>query len=262
MSEDRFRDRFNPSAQGETEGGQLYVREEAGRHAELQARLRGNFMVRRKKRDVQPQLKLPRIEVVHVEENGDIRAALAAEKLLDIDPLNLPGPDSPVIGQIATVRRMMGMAVAPLAVPYVQMVLDGGEERVFLAAYHTSVMNYLEERLATYRPLRIDGSTSPNRRQKIVDDFSEPGRRLLIGQILAIGIGTDGLQRGCSRGICVEPDWTPGINDQLIDRLDRMGQADAVLFSFLVAPNSFAERILSRSLDKAVDIDRALDKRF
>ncbi len=260
MSEDLFRERFNPSEQGETEGGDIYVREEAGRHSELQSRLRGNFMVRRLKRDVQPQLKLPRIEIVHVEENGDVRAALAAERLLDIDPTKLPGPLDPIGGQIATVRRMMGRAVAPLAAAYVEMLLDGGEERVFLAAYHTEVMDALEERLRRYHPLRIDGSTSPNRRQKIVDDFGG-SHRLLIGQILAVGIGTDGLQHSCSRGVCCEPDWTPGNNEQLINRLDRMGQKEKVLFSFLVAPGSFAERILGRSLEKAEDIDKTLDRR-
>lgn len=259
MSEDRFAYRFNPSSQGETESGSIYVREESGRQGELQSRLRGNFMVRRLKRDVLPQLKMPTIEVVHVEETGEVRKALEAERLLDLDPNRLEGVSSEIIGQISTVRRMMGMAVAPLAAQYVETLLDSGEERVFLAAYHTGVIAYLAKALARFHPGIIDGSTPPQRRPQIVEAF-ERGR-LLIGQILAIGTGTDGLQQACSRGVCAEPDWVPGVNEQLVNRLDRMGQKDKVLFSFLCPQGSFSERVLGTSLYKADDIDKVLDRK-
>lgn len=261
MSEAHFQKRFNPSVTRETEDGRIYIDERTGRHGELQARLRSNFMVRRLKRDVQPQLKLPLLDIVHVEETGAVKAALKAESLLQIDPESLEGIDAAILGEIATVRRMMGIAVAPLAADYTEMVLDGGEEKVFLVAYHTQVMDMLEADLARFNPLRIDGSTPPSRRQKIVDEFGQPGRRLLIGQILAVGIGTDGLQHLCQRGIAAEPDWVSGVNEQVVNRLDRMGQQGQVLFDFLVAPNSFGERVLGSALRKNQTIHKALDRR-
>jgi SWI/SNF-related matrix-associated actin-dependent regulator 1 of chromatin subfamily A len=262
MSEAAFKDRFNPSAQFENAAGQLVIKEASGRHGELQARLRGNFMVRRLKKDVQPQMKMPLLEIVHVEETGEVRRALQAERLLDIDPTDLEGINSEILGEIATVRRMMGIAVAPLAAEYVDMLLQGGEEKVFLVGYHTQVLDILEAKLERYHPLRIDGSTSPSRRQKAVEQFGKPGTRLLIGQILAVGTGTDGLQNHCSRGVAAEPDWVSGVNEQVINRIDRMGQAEQVLFSFLVAPNSFGERVLGTSLQKAKEVDKALDRRL
>ena len=262
LSEDRFRKRYNPSAQIENSQGDLITIEKSGRHGELQNRLRSNFMVRRLKADVQPQLKLPLLEVVHVEETGEVRKALEAERLLDIDPNDLEGIDTTVLGQIATVRRMMGLAVAPLAAEYVDMLLAGGEEKVFLVAYHTQVLDILEAKLARWKPMRIDGSTLPGRRQKIVDDFKLPGRGLLIGQILAVGTGTDGLQECCSRGVAAEPDWVNGVNEQVINRLDRMGQKYQVLFSFLVAQNSFGERVLGTALKKGKEVDKGLDRRI
>ena len=54
----------------------------------------------------------------------------------------------------------------------------------------------------------------------------------------------------------------PGVNEQVINRLDRMGQKFQVLFSFLVAPNSFGERVLGSSLKKAQDVDKGLDRRI
>lgn len=262
MSEERFRKRFNPSAQIENANGDLITIEKSGHHGELQNRLRANFMVRRLKKDAQPQLKLPLLEIVHVEETGEVRRALEAERLLDIDPTDLEGLDFDIMGEIATVRRLMGVAIAPLAADYVDMLFRGGEEKVFLVAYHHQVMDILQEKLARYKPLRIDGNTPSARRPKIIEAFNTPGRTLLIGQITAIGTGTDGLQENCSRGVAAEPDWVNGVNEQVINRLDRMGQAYQVLFSFLVAPNSFGERILGKALEKGQEVDKALDRRL
>lgn len=261
LSEDRFRKRYNPSAQIENANGDMITIEKSGRHGELQNRLRANFMVRRLKKDAQPQLKLPLLEIVHVEETGEVRRALEAERLLDIDPSELEGLDFAILGQVATVRRLMGVAVAPLAADYVDMLFQGGEEKVFLVAYHHEVMDILQTKLAKYAPLRIDGNTTAARRPKIIEAFNNPGRSLLIGQITAIGTGTDGLQEHCSRGVAAEPDWVSGVNEQVINRLDRMGQEFQVLFSFLVAPNSFGERVLGKALEKGQETEKALDRR-
>lgn len=259
QSEEAFKRRFNPSAAWETPDGKMRTREEVGRAPELQARLRANFMVRRLKKDVQPQLKLPLLDIVHVEKDVHIRRALEAERLLDIDPDELSGIDFEILGDVSTVRRMMGLAVAPHAADYVEMLLEGGEEKILVAAYHTQVMDLLEKRLHRYGVLRVDGSTPPSRRQKLVDAFVEPQNRIFLGQILAIGTGTDGLQTCCSRGVCAEPDWVPGVNEQLIDRLNRMGQKFRVLFDFLAPEGSFAERILGTSIQKAENVHKALD---
>ena len=262
LSEDRFSKRFNPSITRFTDDGRPWIDEKSGRHGELQSRLRANFMVRRLKRDVLPQLKLPILDIVHVDETAAVKAALRAESLLQIDPENLEGVDAEILGEIATVRRMMGVAIAPLAADYTDMVLEGGEEKVVVFYYHKEVRGILEQRLAKYRPLVIDGSTPPSRRGAIVEQFAARGARVLLGQILAVGTGTDGLQDACQRGIAAEPDWVPGVNEQAINRLDRMGQAGTVQFDFLVARGSFSERILGTSLRKGQTVHLALDRRM
>lgn len=261
MSEDRFTERFNPSQQRETPDGKIFIDERSGRHFELQARLRANFMVRRLKRDVLPQLKIPYLDIVHVEETGAVKQALAAEKLLDIDPENLEGLDMSVRGQVSTVRRMMGLAIAPLAADYVEMLLDGGEEKVVVFAWHIEVLDILMRKLNKFAPLRIDGSTPATRKPQIVKQFATPGHRLLIGNILSMGTGTDGLQEACQRGVAAEASWVAGDNIQMVDRLDRMGQTHQVLFDFLVAQGSFSEHVLGSSIRKARITHNALDQR-
>lgn len=266
MSEDSFRSRFNPSYQGEKVGKdgrtKFFIDERSGRHAELQNRLRANFMVRHLKRDVLPQLKLPAYDIIDMEETGPVKQALAAESLLGLDPDNLEDIDF-IDGHIAQVRRMMGVALAPQVADYVSLLLDGGEEKITVFAWHIEVLNILQEKLVKYGVLRIDGSTSAAQKIKRVERFQqEPGMRVMIGNMLSLGTGTDGLQDVCSHAVFAEPDWVAGNNEQAVDRLDRGGQTRTVLADFCVAPKSIAAGILSRALEKAKTCHLALDARW
>lgn len=267
MSEDAFRKRFNPSIKRETEDGRVYIDERTGRHGELQARLRGNFMVRREKygpNGVGYQLgmvNVPSFDIVHVEETAAVRQALKAEKLLDIDPENLEGADMTVLGQIATVRRMMGLAIAPLAAEFVSMTLDGGEDKVLVFAHHVQVLDVLERKLGRYGVIRIDGSLGAQKKQDRVDEFiRRRDVRICLGNMQSMGTGTDGLQQVASHAIFAESDWVPGTNQQCVDRLDRGGQEARVQADFLVAPGSFSEKILAGALRKLQTTHKALDR--
>ena len=268
MSEDRFKERFNPSRQVETVDPKtgrtkIFIDERSGRHAELQSRLRANFMVRHLKRDVMPQLKMPIYDLVYLEETGAVKSALQAESLLDIDPENLSGQDAEVLGHIAVVRRMMGLAMAPQVADYIEMLLDGGEEKLVLFAWHIEVLNILEKRLEKHRVLRIDGSTSSTQKSNKITQFIEdPSCQVILGNLLSMGTGTDGLQQVSCHALIAEPSWTPGENVQCFDRLDRGGQQRQVQGDIFVVKDSFAERILASSLRKNQVTHRALDARL
>ena len=272
MSEDGFRERFNPSRleTGErwspTEGRYVeftYVDERSGRHAELQNRLRGNFMTRHLKREVMPQLKMPVFDIIQLTETGAVKQALAAEKLLDIDPESLQGADAEVMGQFAVVRRLMGIALAPQVADYVEMLIDGGEEKLVLAGWHHTVLDIWCAQLEKYGYVRIDGNVSPKNKERAVKEFQEnPKCRLAIGNMQSMGTGTDGLQDVCNHVLVGEADVVPGNNEQMVDRLDRGGQDRTVQADFFVAPNSIMERILARSLRKMKTTHAALDKKF
>ena len=262
MDEDAFQARFNPMAVKKGRGGGKYVEEKKGRHFELQHRLRCNFMIRRRKRDVLDQLPDIDYEINYVEETGAIRKALAAEKMLDIDPEDLRGVSAQEMGHISTVRKMMGVAKAPLAADYVNMLLEGGEEKLVVFGWHLEVLDIMQEKLQKWGVVRVDGSTSTVRRQMAVDSFVENEvPRVFLGNLQSIGVGVDGLQKVCNRGIFAECSWTPADNDQGVGRLERIGQKYGILIEFLVAPGSFDERVLGTSLRKLRDIHTALDER-
>lgn len=269
MSEDSFRERFNPSRKGETADGKIFIDERSGRHGELQARLRANVMVRREKHGpngVGYQLKmmnLPNYDIIHMEATTAVKQALAAESLLEIDPETWEGADVEALGHIAVVRRMMGEALAPLVGDYVDMCLRGGEEKIVLFGHHISVLNCLEHKLAKWGVVRIDGSTSAAMKQKKVELFiKDPTKQVCLGNMQSMGTGTDGLQEVARHAIFAEADWTPGVNQQAVDRLDRGGQAEQVQADFCVAPGSFSERILASALRKLQVTHKALDHRI
>ena len=266
MSEDSFKDRFNPSkvCQGVRKDGSLYTYtdERSGRHGELQNRLRANLMVRHLKRDVMPQLKFPAYDLIRVEETQAVKLALQAECMLDIDPERLEGADATALGHIASVRRQMGIAMAPQIAKYVEMLLDGGEDKPVVFAWHIEVLDILQKALARFKPLRIDGSTGAVRKQATVDLFvSDPTRHVLIGNLLSMGTGTDGLQAVSTHALLAEPDWTPGMNQQAVDRLDRGGQKGQVQADFFVAPGSISEKVLASALRKNHVLYQVLDRR-
>lgn len=266
LSEERFNDRFNPIAQREVvrKDGSLAVitDERSGRHAELQNRMRAHFMCRHLKREVLTDLKYPLYDLVRVEETAAVRAALKAESLLGIDPDHLEGATADVLGHIAEARRLMGEAMAPQVADYVAMCLDGGEDKITLFYWHISVGHILQERLAKYGVCRVDGSTPPAVRHGRVHEFrTNPKKRVMMGNVLSLGTGTDGLQDVCWHGVIAEPDWVPGNNVQCFDRLDRGGQRNLVHGDICVAPGSLAERVLASALRKLHVTHSALDRR-
>jgi SWI/SNF-related matrix-associated actin-dependent regulator 1 of chromatin subfamily A len=271
MSEENFQTRFNPSMKRdfvnpETGEKKIYVDERSGRHYELQNRLRASFMSRHLKHGpdgVMEQLKMPIYDLIQVEETGAVKQALEAESLLQIDPEELEGADADVLGHIAVVRRLMGIAMAPQVADYIDMLVESGEDKIVLFAWHIEVMNILEERLRKHGVVRIDGSTSAVRKQKNVERFiKEPELHICLGNVLSMGTGTDGLQQVCNHGLIAEPDWVPGNNIQCFDRLDRGGQNWQVQGDIFVAPNSLAEKVLASALRKGLTIHKTLDHRI
>lgn len=258
MSYDHFCYRFNPSGRL-ANGHELELR---GRLPELQSRLRCNFMVRRKKEEVLRDLPDKRYEFTYVEPNGSIREVLAKERLIDFDPRTLLNPEFRIDGSVATVRREMGEAMAPRVVEHVHYLLDVVEiPKIVMFYHHTSVMALLAEKLRGYGMAIRRGGQGSVAQQQAVDQFvSDPDVRIFLGQLDTME-GADGLQHVTDHVVFAEPAWTPGRNEQCVDRLHRYGQHGNVIAQFLLAQGSFNERVLGTVLGKAHDIHDTLDRR-
>lgn len=255
MSEESFKYRFNNTITFQS-GFRLETTE---RLLELQARLRSRFMVRRAKDAVLDDLPAKQYELAYLEPTGAIKKVLRAERMLNLDINALHAGDAELQGAIATVRKEMGRAKVPGALAHILMLLDGGVDKLVAFAYHTDVIAYLRKQLGKACAV-IQGSTSAVAREAAKVRFqNDPECRVFIGQLTAAGTGVDGLQRVCSHAVFVEASWTPGENEQCVDRLHRIGQKAGVICQFLVAPESLDERILGASIGKAQVVNVALD---
>lgn len=249
MGYESFADYYNPEQR-------LAGREITGHLRELNARLRSSLMVRRPKNRVLTQLPELMIEIVYAEEDASVRKALQAEKLVDFDEALGTVVSHGADGAIATARRLMGEALCPFALDYVQTLLDGEVKKLFVGVYHKSVMAEFKKKFP--KAVCIDGSTT-NKDAKLREFIDSPEIQLLVGQIISVGTGVDGLQKVCDRCLVVEPDWTPGGNQQFMDRLHRHGQQRGVLAQFLVAEGSISEKIMQRVAQKARIAGEVLD---
>jgi SWI/SNF-related matrix-associated actin-dependent regulator 1 of chromatin subfamily A len=261
MTEEEFCFRFNPS--GRMESG--FVREEKGRLPELQARLRCNFMIRRLKEDVLEDLPDKQYELTYVEPDGRIKEILAKEKLIHFDITDLHDPFAEIWGQVSTVRREMGEAMAPSVKAHIEYLLDTVEiKKVVVFAHHKTVMDYLAKELAAYGVVMVRGGMSSTAKDKSVVDFQrleKTAPRIFLGQMIAAGEGIDGLQNVASHVVFAEPSWVPKDNEQCVDRCHRMGQHNNVTAQLMVAEGSLCERILGTTIEKSHIIYDTLDRR-
>jgi SWI/SNF-related matrix-associated actin-dependent regulator 1 of chromatin subfamily A len=239
---------------------------------ELNLRMRSTCMVRRTKREVLPQLppltkelvpldleaddttridRLKRMEyelvsqhILNKEALSDHDYEKAVDMLFEEMRINTEG------SSFVTYRKELGVLKVPLIKSYIDMNLKH-YEKILVITYHRDVLNELHQHYSDVS-VAIPGGTSPKKRQAAIKQFQEdPEIKIIFGQILSVARGVDGLQHVCYRVILAEIDWSLRNMLQVVDRLVRMGQMNAVLASYLVLNGTLEARIAKRYLQKA-----------
>lgn len=222
--------------------------------ADLNRRLTKDFMLRRLKRDVLPELPPRAYQILpaaapdaQTRDNLAIEFTFAQGELKKSD-LFFTGSD------LALLRHELALAKLPAAVQLIKDMFVQSRKLVVFA-YHRDVISGLAERLADYNPVIIDGRTSTKAKQANVDGFQkDENTRLLIGQISAAGVGFN--LTAASDVLFVESSWVPGEIDQAVDRVHRIGQDMPVNVRFLVFRNSLEENMLQSVVNKKKNIDQ------
>jgi SWI/SNF-related matrix-associated actin-dependent regulator 1 of chromatin subfamily A len=177
--------------------------------------------------------------------------------------------------RLTTLRHLAGRAKVKAAVEHITDILDEEDGGVFVVAEHHEVMDDLMIALARYNPVTVRGGMSDSAKTEAVDAFNTGQSRVLVGQIIAAGVGltlhgaaswydTDDEGRPVdadgnvlpldedgqhdltnavwhhrpainNRVVVVQLPWTPADLAQAEDRLHRMGQTKDVLVEILLA---------------------------
>lgn len=136
--------------------------------------------------------------------------------------------------QLSTLlRQATGIAKAPYVADFVRLLIESGE-KVVLAGWHREVYGIWKAKLAEFKPVMYTGSETPQQKDEALRAFMR-GETPVFILSLRSGAGINGLQEVCSCIVFGELDWSPGVHEQNIGRLNRDGQKNPVVAYFLVS---------------------------
>lgn len=125
-------------------------------------------------------------------------------------------------------------------------------DKIVLISNYTQTLDLFERmcRNRSYGCLRLDGSMTTSKRQKLVDKFNDPeGPEFVF--LLSSKAGGCGLNLiGANRLVLFDPDWNPAADQQALARVWRDGQKkDCFVYRF-IATGSIEEKIFQRQSHK------------
>lgn len=139
----------------------------------------------------------------------------------------------------------------PAVLDLIEEVLEEiGDRKLAIAAHFIRTNRYLLTALAKYKPVAIYGEISKNDKQKAIQTFvNDPACRVILLQPSSAGFGVDGLHHVCSDMVVVEAPTTPAPFKQVVARLDRTGQKNAVHVRVAIASGTVQVGMFRSLLD-------------
>ncbi|KAL2871932.1 DEAD/DEAH box helicase [Aspergillus lucknowensis] len=126
-------------------------------------------------------------------------------------------------------------------------------EKIVLVSNYTSTLNLLANLLSSLSLpfLRLDGSTPPQKRQSLVEDFNRLPANLCFAFLLSAKAGGTGLNLiGASRLVLFDVDWNPATDIQAMARIHRDGQKRPCHIYRILLKGSLEEKIWQRQVTK------------
>ena len=215
--------------------------------AELHALLK-TCMVRHTKKEVLPNLPDKMYKEVEIEIDKDI-----VKECLRISPDIIKScidNEAPLPGHIMNVMQAVGLSKVGQACEYISNIGKG----CVVFAHHRSVIKALKDCLEEqgFSVGIIQGDTSTDERQRVVDEFQSENLDIVIGNLVAASSGIT-LTRS-TNVVFVEFPWSPSTLEQAEDRCHRIGTKNAVLIHNLVACGSLDSIILESLHEKKIGI--------
>ena len=232
---------------------------------ELGKRLK-SLMLRRKKSQVLTELPEKRRQNIYLELPSKYRKEyIKTEKDLvwSLEQVksnrNLQIPD--VLAKLGLIRHTIGMAKVDLAGNYIKQVVEG-DNKLVVFAHHRAVLDKLEEtvRQAKIKYVRADGSTANENRQKYIDIFQEDENCMVFLASSAMGMGVT--LTAASNALFVERQWSPALEEQMEDRVHRIGQNNGVLIQYMQVEKTFDEKMAKVIDSKREIMQQVLDSNF
>lgn len=222
---------------------------------ELHELLRMGGYIRRNKRDVLTELP-PLIEQTIEVPITNLKEYQRAEndlinylEKIDIERAN-NAVNAPHLVMVNTLKNLSIQGKLPFIKTYIKEWLEANEdEQLLIFGVHREPLQALAE---DFKAPVIQGGVSSEQKQRIVNEFSQKKCRLLFANIKSAGTGTDGLQENCSNLVYIElPDNSTDL-EQTNSRLERMGQKNSIIITYLLSLDTIDVEMRETVKDKSL----------
>ncbi|XP_058097109.1 protein CHROMATIN REMODELING 25 [Magnolia sinica] len=126
------------------------------------------------------------------------------------------------------------------------------DDRIVLVSNYTQTLDLFAQlcRERRYPYLRLDGTTSIGKRQKLVNSFNDPSKDEFVF-LLSSKAGGCGLNLiGGNRLVLFDPDWNPANDKQAAARVWRDGQKKRVYIYRFLSTGTIEEKVYQRQMSK------------
>jgi SWI/SNF-related matrix-associated actin-dependent regulator 1 of chromatin subfamily A len=221
--------------------------------------LSSTIMIRRKKKDVLPQLPPKRHHLITFQLTGKEYAE--AERVLmekvqgERDAVLTQTEQFKYLRLFASLRQVAAKARLTQSCEWIESFLEESDGKLIVIAHHKIIISELRRRFPD--SLLIDGSVGDAReKQRVANEFQTGTTRIIFGEINSIGTGYT--LTAASDVLFCELSEKPSTLDQAADRMHRIGQiAEYVDIWYHVAKDTIEEDLMA-FLDKKRTVARGV----
>lgn len=210
-------------------------------------KLTADFMIRRDRSILNLPAHTHNYSVIEIQ---DIRVKEAYNKQLEIFRIKVENGEcnDPInkLAELAKLRRITGMAKAPFALEFCEEFFASAESdheenseypvKLTIGVHHHDVVDYMkllaDKHHRDWNILSLTGHDDALQKDRIIESFRQPERKLLVCSTLAGGVGMN--IQFCANYLILESEWSPADEEQFIGRFHRNGQSFPVMGTTLV----------------------------
>ena len=163
-----------------------------------------------------------------------------------------------VLNMLTSLRHHCGMLKVWPACEWVAEYHKQTGKPVIVYTHHRDVLKRVVESLNPefLRVAVIEGGVSAQKRQSIIEDFQAGNVDVLVANILSANMGITLTK--ADTVVFVEREWTPAVEEQAEDRVNRIGQDASVVHAvYLCVSNTIDERF-SRIVSQKRDVVKGI----